>query len=196
MHDPAHAVAPRRFEHIERADQVDLRYAPRVARVALHIGSDSRHVDYGVWPVLRQQPLDGVGVGDIAELVRHVEARRCDIENHHALTARDELLDHVQADEAGAAGDDDHFRMPPDKERGSRRAARPSSTRMKKSSSARLNASGSSMLIVWPDHGTTSSPAVAMCRFMSNPGSRHGSSSSPVMMSVGTLIFFIASVSS
>src|SRR5438270_14064164 len=96
-------------------------------------------------------------------------------------------------------GDQDHFlkpRIPAADERGSRRPERPSSTSVKKSNKARLKASGSSILMVCPECGRTASPEVAMLRFMSSAGSRHGSSSSPVMMSVGTSIFFIPSTGS
>ena len=72
-------------------------------------------------------------------------------------------------------------------EAGLRRVHFPASTAVRKSSTARLNASGSSRLIVWPDFGRTTSPAVGILRFMKKPGSRHGSSSSPVMISVGTV---------
>ncbi len=50
----------------------------------------------------------------------------------------------------------------------------------------RLKASGSSRLIVWPALGRTTSPDVGILRFMKIAGSRHGSSSSPVMIRVGT----------
>ena len=52
------------------------------------------------------------------------------------------------------------------------------------------------MLIVWPDQGSTTSPEVAMLRFMSSAGSRQGSSSSPVRISVGVSIFSMPSTSS
>ena len=89
-----------------------------------------------------------------------------------------------------------HFLVKPSSpdpmERGSRLPPLPASTRTMNSSTARLNASGSSRLIVWPDHGMTTRPAVGMVRFMRSPGSRHGSSSSPVTTSVGTSIFFMS----
>ena len=72
---------------------------------------------------------------------------------------------------------------------GFRRAHFPASTAVRKSSTAWLKASGSSRLIVWPDFGMTTSPAVGIVRFMKIAGSRHGSSSSPVMISVGTSSF-------
>src|SRR5207244_7279122 len=74
-------------------------------------------------------------------------------------------------------------------EAGLRRVHVPVSTAARKSSTARLNASGSSRLIVWPDFGMTTSAAVGILRFMKIAGSRHGSSSSPVMISVGTSSF-------
>src|SRR4029450_7814197 len=69
-------------------------------------------------------------------------------------------------------------------EAGLRRVHFPASTAVTKSSTARLNASGSSRLIVWPDFGRTTSPAVGILRFMKIPGSRHGSSSSPVIVNI------------
>src|SRR2546421_569371 len=140
--------------------------------------------------------------GDIAFHERDPGAksgRRPLIEHEHLVAALEELFDDVEADEARAAGDQDHFlkpRIPEAEERGSRGAARPWSTSMKNSKRARLNASGSSMLMVWPERGSTTRPEFAMLRFMSSAGSRQGSSSSPVTISVGTAIFFMSSTSS
>ena len=65
---------------------------------------------------------------------------------------------------------------------------RPASTAVRKSSTARLNASGSSRLIVWPDLGITANQRSSeIFRLRKIPGSRHGSSSSPVTMRVGTV---------
>ena len=85
--------------------------------------------------------------------------------------------------------------LPPGTARGSRRGQRPASTEARKSATARLNASGSSMLIVCPEHGRITRPEVGIERFMRRPASRHGSSSSPVMISAGTSIFFMPSTS-
>src|SRR6516164_2967827 len=71
-------------------------------------------------------------------------------------------------------------------ERGSRRGQRPRSTWWKNSAQLRLKRSGSSRLTACPVFGKTTSAAVGIVRFISRPGSRHGSSSSPVMINVGT----------
>src|SRR5207237_3717414 len=174
--------------------------APRLACIALTAGGDGREVNDLFESVLTERRSGRGGVGTIAALPGDRDTGCEHVVNHHIVAARDELLDDVQADKARPAGDEDHFlvkpRIPEAAERGSRGAARPSSTRMKNSKMARLNASGSSMLMVWPDHGSTTSPLVAMWRFMRSPGSRQGSSSSPVMISVGAWIWFISPVSS
>src|SRR5262249_44361379 len=79
---------------------------------------------------------------------------------------------------------------------GFRRGQRPASTAVRKSSTARLKSSGSSRLMVWPALGITTRPEQGSLRFMKMAGSRHGSSSSPVMMSVGTSHFSMRSPSS
>src|SRR5204862_1097125 len=80
--------------------------------------------------------------------------------------------------------------------RGSRGFHWPASTLRRKSSTNWLKSAGSSRLMAWPLFGNTASPALGMQRFISRFASRHGSSSSPIMMSVGTVIFFIGSASS
>src|SRR3984893_10149270 len=77
-------------------------------------------------------------------------------------------------------------RIEPVTERGSRRGQRPLSTWWKNSSQLRLNRSGSSRLSACPVLGNTTSAAAGIVRFINRPGSRHGSSSSPVMINVGT----------
>src|SRR5262249_31110811 len=77
-------------------------------------------------------------------------------------------------------------RIEPVCERGSRRGQRRLSTWWKNSAQLRLNRSGSSRLTACPVFGKTTSAAVGIVRFISTPGSRHGSSSSPVMINVGT----------
>ena len=81
-------------------------------------------------------------------------------------------------------------------EAGLRRGQRPASTAVRKSRTARLNASGSSRLMVWPALGRTTSPAAGILRFMKTFGSRQGSSSSPVITSVGVSRRSICSPSS
>src|SRR6516225_10391893 len=71
-------------------------------------------------------------------------------------------------------------------ERGSRRGQRPLSTWWKNSAQLRLKSSGSSRLTACPVFGKTTSAAVGIVRFINRLGSRHGSSSSPVMINVGT----------
>src|SRR5581483_9788085 len=87
-------------------------------------------------------------------------------------------------------------RIEPVVARGSRRGQRPLSTWWKKSARVRLNRSGSSRLRAWPVLGKTTSAALLISRFISRPGSRHGSSSSPVAIRVGTSSRFISSVRS
>src|SRR3954451_16318528 len=70
--------------------------------------------------------------------------------------------------------------------RGSRIGQRPLSTWTMKSPAERLNSSGSSRLMVWPQFGITASAAEAMFCFIRMPGLRQGQSSSPCRMSVGT----------
>src|SRR6516165_4751786 len=77
-------------------------------------------------------------------------------------------------------------RIEPVTERGSRRGQRPLSTWWKNSAQLRLNSPGSSRLSACPVLGKTMSAAVGIVRFISKPGSRQGSSSSPVMINVGT----------
>ena len=69
--------------------------------------------------------------------------------------------------------------------RGSRAVQRPASTAAMKSSTARLNASGSSRFSVWPVLGSISRPLAGRVRLRKRAGSRAWSSSSPAMMSVG-----------
>src|SRR5437868_8594923 len=87
-------------------------------------------------------------------------------------------------------------RIEPVTERGSRRGQRPLSTWWKKSAQVRLKRSGSSRLTACPVLGKTTSAAVGIVRFINSPGSRHGSSSSPVMIRVGTLRLRMRSVRS
>src|SRR2546430_15869694 len=75
----------------------------------------------------------------------------------------------------------------------SRGAQRPASTWRRKSSKNWLKSAGSSRLIAWPLLGKMARPAVGMQRVMSRFASRQGSSSSPIMMSVGTALCFIGS---
>src|SRR5260370_3654320 len=77
-------------------------------------------------------------------------------------------------------------RIEPVTERGSRRGQRPLSTWWRKSAQVRLKRSGSSRFTACPVFGKTTSAAVGIVRFINRPGSRHGSSSSPVMIRVGT----------
>src|SRR5260221_455416 len=55
---------------------------------------------------------------------------------------------------------------------------------------------GSSRLMAWPLFWNTARPAFGMQRFISKETSSDGSSSSPDMMSVGTVICFISSTRS
>ena len=71
--------------------------------------------------------------------------------------------------------------------RGSRMGQRPASTWVQKAASAALKASGSSMLMVWPLFGISCRAAEGIIRFMKTPGSRHGQSSSPLRIRVGTV---------
>src|SRR6516164_4834797 len=87
-------------------------------------------------------------------------------------------------------------RIDPVCERGSRRGQRPLSTWWKNSAQLRLNRSGSSRLTACPVFGKTTRAAVGIVRFISKPGSRQGSSSSPVMTRVGTSRLRIRSVRS
>src|SRR6266849_8628037 len=80
--------------------------------------------------------------------------------------------------------------------RGSRAGHLPNSTAWKKSSRCPLYASGSSRLIVWPQFGITTRPALEIVLFIRMAGSRQAQSSSPVMIKVGVVIFFISSVRS
>ena len=57
-------------------------------------------------------------------------------------------------------------------------------------------AAGSSRLTAWPVFGTTTRAALEIIRFINSAGSRHGQSSSPVMISVGVFIVFISSTTS
>ena len=66
------------------------------------------------------------------------------------------------------------------------RAQRLPSTAVRKSRTARLNWSGSSRLLVCPLWGKTTNPDLGMWRFMKIAGSTQGSSSSPMMIKVGT----------
>src|SRR6476469_543395 len=50
--------------------------------------------------------------------------------------------------------------------------------------------------MVWPVFGITTRPAVEIVRFISSAGSRHGQSSSPVMMRVGAVMVFMRSTRS
>src|SRR5260221_151697 len=68
--------------------------------------------------------------------------------------------------------------------------------RLRKSSSRRLKSAGSSRLMAWPLFWNTARPAFGMQRFISKETSSDGSSSSPDMMSVGTVICFISSTRS
>jgi hypothetical protein len=54
----------------------------------------------------------------------------------------------------------------PVKDAGLRRRQRPASTAVGKSSTVRLNASGSSRLMACPDFGRTTSPAVGIVFYM------------------------------
>src|SRR5262249_21994982 len=67
-----------------------------------------------------------------------------------------------------------------------RRVQRPLSTAVRKSSTAALNAAGSSRFTAWPDFGSTTRAEAGILRFMKIPGSRQGPSPSPVMVNVGT----------
>ena len=60
----------------------------------------------------------------------------------------------------------------------------------------RLNSSGSSMLIVWPQFGITTSADDGMVCFISSPGCRQGQSSSPVTTRVGRVSRFMSSIRS
>src|SRR5580693_4781451 len=87
-------------------------------------------------------------------------------------------------------------RIEPVTERGSRRGQRPLSTWWKKSAQVRLKRSGSSRFTACPVFGKTTSAAVGIVRFIKRPGSRQGSSSSPVMTNVGTSRLCMPSVRS
>ena len=79
--------------------------------------------------------------------------------------------------------------------RGSRAAYRPDSTWWRKSASSELKSAGSSRLMPCPLLGNTTSPALGIARFSMMEGSMQGSSSSPVMISVGTSIAVMRSMS-
>ena len=65
-------------------------------------------------------------------------------------------------------------RIEPVTARGSRSGQRPASTWAKKSPQMRLNSSGSSMLMVWPQFTITESAAEGMVCFISTPGQQAG----------------------
>ena len=119
---------------------------------------DHQEVDNAVNGFSREGFFNRTRIGDISsfeqEFLLKKSGRRRKVEKHNLLAAGEELLGDVQADEACAAGDQDHFlkpRIPEAAERGSRRCGRPSSTLRRNSMTARLNASGSSMLMVCPE---------------------------------------------
>ncbi len=143
VHEAPHAVLAHLVQHIDRADQVHFGDAPRRVRVALRPGGDRRQVDDLSRLVLEEHLFEPRAVGHVAflgdDFPLELRRRRREVVEHHLFATRRELLGDVQADEAGAARDQDHFlkpRMLEAAERGSRRPARPCSTFVKKSNSA------------------------------------------------------------
>ena len=80
--------------------------------------------------------------------------------------------------------------------RGSRLGQRPVSTWTMNSFTIRLNWSGSSRLMVWPQLGITDSADVGISRFIMTDGARQGQSSSPVRIRVGVVILRMPSTRS
>ena len=62
-----------------------------------------------------------------------------------------------------------------------------------KSATASLNSAGSSWFTTWPVFGMTTRPDVGIHCLSRKLGSRHGSSSSPTTINVGTAILRIRS---
>ena len=77
--------------------------------------------------------------------------------------------------------------------RGSRLGQRPLSTCARKSLTIALNMLGSSTFIPCPQFGMTTKAADGMFCYIRIPGVRQGQSSSPIMISVGTVSAFIRS---
>ena len=111
-----------RTPHFDRSLDQRARVHGVVAVVAERIATEFRHhdrggeMDDGVDPMLRDQRRDQRLVAGLADDKRHVlrhrpvEAGRQIVEHHHALAGIDERVDHVAADIAGAAGDQDRHR--------------------------------------------------------------------------------------
>ena len=118
--DAADTGAAGGLEHVERAAGVDLLGEHRVGVDVGDVG-DRGEVDHGVAVAHRQVEVGRIGdaAGEGLDFERGVVGRGAEVEDPRRDPPLDQAVDHVRADEAAAAGDQDPHRACP-----SRAAAR------------------------------------------------------------------------
>jgi len=127
VHQVFHPVLPASLQHVANAHQVALQVGPGVLQRVAHPGLRGQ-VDHALRPVAGKQRVQARGIGNVAfgEGKARVGAELCQpgmlqarvvvrvevVDADDLIAALQQLLGHVHADEAGAAGDEDFHGEP------------------------------------------------------------------------------------
>ena len=118
IHEAFHAGCSRRVEHVHRALYVGRDDTRRIPPLALDARGDDRRVDGPRRAALAKRSAHRGAVDHIAlhvaqrsrqrgERVQRPPGRRREAEGHHVLATPEQALEQIQADEAGASGEED-----------------------------------------------------------------------------------------